>query len=167
MKQSFEFSYKLSYEECYETFLLLSMKWSRKIRKLIGGLLILITIILLAGYFFDSTKIHYFVMSILAILLLYYLIYVPVLKAKKGAIKVSKAKGTYKVKITEDGMVVTDTESMPLASDKDARAIETEQLYILRPDRMHTICLPKRVMNEQEKEAIRNILKANVKYQIR
>lgn len=167
MKQSLEFSYKLSYEECYETFLLLSMKWSKKVKTVVGVLLTLITVGLMIAYYLDSQKIHYFVMVIFAICLLYYLIYVPVLKAKRGAAKVSKKNGNYRVKLTSDGKIISEAETIALADDKEARAIETEKLFVLRPDNRHTFCLPKRIMKNDEVEAVREIVKANVKYQVR
>lgn len=167
MKETFEFIYKLSYEEAYEAFLLISMKWSKKVRTVIGVLLTLIAGGMLAAYAADSQKIHYFFMVILAILLLYYLIYVPVLKAKRGAQKVARQNGVYKVKITEEGKLKSEKEMIDLAGDKDARAIETETLYVLRPDNMHTFCIPKRIMKKDEIEAVREILKVHVKYQVR
>lgn len=164
MKESYEFTYKLSYDEIYESFLLLSAKWSKKVRVIIGAILVGITVAMLIGYYLDSQRIHFFILAIFAILLLYYLIYVPVLKAKKGAQKVSKQKGTYRVKLTSDGKVVAGSETINMAGDKDARVIETERLYILRPDNAHTFCLPKRIMKKEEIEEVRALLKANIKY---
>lgn len=167
MKQAFTFTYKLTYEESYEAFLQVGMKWSKKVRKAIGVILTLIAIGLLGAYYLDSQKIHYFMMTILSILLLYYLIYVPELKAKRGAKAVAKQKGTYRVKLTEEGTAVLEKETIELAGDKDARAIETKDLYIIRPDRMHTLCIPKRVMKKEEVEEVRELLKQHMKYQVR
>lgn len=167
MKKSFEFVYKLTFDEVYESFLLIGTKWSRKTRVVIGVFLTLIAVSMLVFYYLDSRKIHCFFLVILSILLLYYLIYVPVLKAKRGAQKVCKKDGTYKVKLTEAGSIVAEKEVIELAGDKDARAIETDTLYVIRTDRVHTFCLPKRIMKDAQTEAIREILKAHIRYQVR
>lgn len=164
MKTAYEFMYKLSYDEIYESFLLLNTKWSKKIRIIIGSVLVLITIAMLAGYYLDSKKIHFFILAIFSIMLLYYLIYAPVLKAKRGAKKVSKQKGIYRVKLTEDGKVYMGSEKIEMAGDKDARVIETERVYVLRPDNRHTFCLPKRMMKQDEINEVRELLKHYVKY---
>lgn len=168
MKDTYEFTYRLNYDEIYNAFLLVSMKWSKKARKIIGAILTAIAVGMLIAYYLDSRKIHYFFIVILAILMLYYLIYVPVLKAKRGAQKVFKQNGTYKVKITNEGKIIlSGAATIDIAGDKDARAIETETLYVIRPDNRNTVCLPKRIMRKEEVEEIREILKACVKYQIR
>ena len=167
MQKTREFIYKLNYEESYTAFFLLSMKWERRTRKILTAVLTVAGAALLTAYYLDSQKIHYFFAAILAILLLYYLIYVPVLKARKGAKAVTRQKGTYKFALTEDGKILSGGQTIELAGDKDARAIETESIFVLRPDRQHTFCLPKRILKPGETEAVRDILKANVKYKER
>ena len=164
MKESYEFTYKLNYEEIYESFWQLNQRWGKKGRIFIGVALAVITVAMLIGYYLDSQKIHYFVLAIFSILLLYYLIYVPVLKAKRGAQKVSKLNGTYRVKLLKEGMIQMGTEKIGMKGDKDARVIETERLYILRPDKTHTFCLPKRIINKEEISGIRDLLKGYMKY---
>lgn len=158
--KNLKFEYRLKYEESYETFYLLGMKWGEKKRNILAILLTVIGVIMLAGYYRDSQKIHYFFISLLDILLLYYLIYVPVLKAKKGARAVGRQGGIYKVELTREGKVRTGNDSVDLNGDADARAIETDSIFIVRPDRMHTFCLPKRIMTEKEIQEVREILKS-------
>lgn len=164
MKEFYEFNYKLTYDEIYDSFLLLNQRWGKKGRIFVGAALIIITIAMLAGYYLDSQKMHYFLLAIFSILLLYYLIYVPVIKAKRGAQKVSKINGRYRVKIRANGKIQAETEVIDIAGDKDARVIETDRLYVLRPDNRHTFCLPKRIMKQDEIEEIRELLKGYVKY---
>lgn len=165
MKESYEFIYRLTYDEAYETFFLISMKWSPKARKIIGAILTAITVGMLSVYYLDSRKIHYFFIIIFAILMLYYLIYIPVLKAKKGAKEVARKNGTYKIKLTDKGKIVlSGTDESELLGDKDARAIETKTLFVLRTDKSTTICLPKRIMKQDEIEDVREIIKAYLKY---
>ena len=164
MKEFYEFTYKLTYDEIYESFLLLNQRWGKKGRIFVGVALVIITIAMLLGYYLDSQKMHYFLLAIFSILLLYYLIYVPVIKAKRGAQKVSKINGRYRVKIRANGKIQAETEVIDIAGDKDARVIETDRLYVLRPDNRHTFCLPKRIMKQDEIEEIRELLKGYVKY---
>lgn len=162
--KTYEFIYKLTYDEVYESFLLLNTKRSKKVRFIIGLGLVLIAVAMLIGYALDSQKMHFFILAVFSIMLLYYLIYVPVLKSKRGAKKVSKQKGTYRVKLTEDGKVHMGSETIEMAGDKDARVIETERVYVLRPDNRHTFCLPKRIMKQDEINEVRELLKRYVKY---
>ena len=167
MKKAYEFTYKLSYDEIYESFLLLNTKRSKKVRFIIGLALVLIAVAMLIGYYLDNQKMHFFILAIFSILLLYYLIYVPVLKSKRGANKVSKQNGTYRVKLTEDGKLHMGSEAIEMVGDKDARVIETERIYVLRPDNRHTFCLPKRIMKKEEIDEVRDLLKAHMKYVVR
>ncbi|MGL4607457.1 MAG: hypothetical protein ACRCU3_08345 [Eubacteriaceae bacterium] len=168
VKPSYSFVYQLKGEEAYETFLLLAKKWNAKIRWIIGIFLTIVASVMLVLNFLDNRKVHYFFIAIIAVLLLFYLIYSPILKAKRGTRKVMKQKGTYRVKITNQGKIVlSQTEAMDLSGDKDARAIETETVFAIRVDGVNTVCIPKRIMEKEEIFGIREILKAYLKYQSR
>ncbi len=168
MKEQYKFDYRLTYDEAYETFFNLSSRWNQRRRMLLSVILTILTVGLLIGYFLDSHKVHYFFLAILALLLLYGLLYMPVLKAKKGAATVARQKGNYRFWLTADGEIkIPRGETVPLKGDKDARAIETQQLLIIRADRQHTFCLPKRILAKQEQEEIRSILQNYMKYQER
>lgn len=164
MQKKLEFVYKLTYEESYETFLALSMKQKKRTRYILAALMTAIAVAMLVLYWLDSSRVHYFVIAVLDILLLSYLVYVPALKAKKGAKAVSRQNGTYKIELTEEGAIRSQGQTIPLKGDKDARAIETENVFALRPDRMHTFCLPKRILTPVETVRVRELLQANVKY---
>lgn len=164
MKKILEFTYNLRFEEIYESFLLLNKKCGKKMEKVLVFLLTIIAVVLLIGYYMDNRRMHFFVLAILDIILLFYLIYVPEFKAKSVAKKLCRQKGKYKVKITDEGTIVTETETIDIKGDKDARTVETENIFVIRPDNMHTLCLPKRILTEDEMEDIREILKANMKF---
>ncbi len=162
--EKLEFVYKLGYEESYETFFLLSIKGGKRLRKVMTAIMTIIAAVMLVLYYLDSQKVHYFMLVILDICMLYYLIYVPVLKAQKGAKAVERQNGIYRLELTEDGQIRFNGQMIELQGDKDARAIESEKIFVIRPDRMHTFCLPKRIINMERMEEIRKILKSNVKY---
>lgn len=168
IKATYGFTYNLKYNEAYKTFLVLAKKWSDKFRIIVGIFLTVVASGMLILYFLDSRKIHYFFIAIIAILLLFYLIYAPVLKAKRGAKKVQKQHGTYKIQITARGKIMLPrTEPIELAGDKDARVIETDEIFAIRTDSTNTFCLPKRIMTEDEIKEIRELFKAYIKYQTR
>lgn len=158
VSKKLEFEYKLTYEESYETFYLLSMKWGKAKRNILAAVLTAIAVVMLILYYQDSRGIHYFFLAILAIMLLAYLLYVPALKARKGAIRVSRQNGKYRIELTRDGRIRAGKEVVELKGDKDARVIETDTIFIIRPDRVHTFCLPKRILSEEEVTEVREIL---------
>lgn len=166
MKEAYSFQYKLNYDEAYETFLLLSTKWSRKVRLIITTAVIAIAVVLLILYFLDSRKAHLFFIAIVAIALLGYMLYFPPIKAKRGAARVQKTGGTYKIVLTADGQVVLpNSQSIPLNGDKQSRVLETERIFAIRADRLNTICIPKRVIKKADEENVRTLLKSHLKYQ--
>ncbi len=164
MNERLEFTYNLKFDEIYEALLLLNKKCGKKTEKVLVILLTIIAVSLLGGYYVDGRRIHFFFLAILDIMLLFYLIYVPELKAKSAAKKISRQKGTYRIRFTEEGTIVTEMEKIDLIGDKDARTIETKNVFIIRPDSTHTLCLPKRILTEVEKEDIRETLKMNMRF---
>lgn len=162
-KGSYSFRYGLNYDECYEAFYLLAFRRSRRFKRTIGTALTLLAVVLLTLFYLDPTRIHYAYLAVIAILLLFYLIYMPVLKARKGAKQVAKQKGIYQVSLMEDGSLSTQQGVCMLSGDKNARAIETADLFVIRTDNRQTFCLPKRVMDEKEIEGARKILTRHMK----
>lgn len=164
MKDTLTFTYQLSYDEIYEAFFLLSMKWSRKTRMVLTGVLTFIAICFLILFAFDRTRMYCFFLAIVDIFLLSYLVYIPALKARRGAKKVCSQKGSYHVKLTEKGQIISGDKCIALAGDANARAIETASSYIIRPDGQHTFCIPKRIMSVQEQKETETILRTACKY---
>lgn len=165
IKKQYQLNYTLTYEEAYESFYQLANKWSNKKKLIIGIFLTAITVIMLVLRFFDKTGFHYSFIAFVAILMLFHLIYAPLLKARFGARSVSRQKGRYKFAITATGeLILPNDEIMDLSNDKDARVIETSRIFVLRPDGRHTFCIPKRILKSDE-EGIRKIFKAYLTYQ--
>lgn len=165
MDRYFEFTYKLKYEECYETFWALNLKWSQKKRKIIMAILTFIAMLMLVEYYLDYKKVYCFVVAIIDILVLYYLIYIPILKAKNGARKVNRQGGIYKIKLTDKGKVIIQDEVIDLSGDRASRAVETKLVFAIRPDNIHTFCIPKRIMTEEQVCEVQRILQIYMKYQ--
>lgn len=164
--ESCTYTYELKYQEAYDAFNLLAFKWSKKMRIAAGAALVAITLLMLVLYYMDARKLHYFYVAIIAILLLFYMIYMPFFKAKKGAAKVMNTGGTYEVTLDKDGhiFVPDSAEPLELRGDKSARALETARTFVLRTDNVHTFCLPKRVMTDEEIDWTRDVLKAQTDY---
>lgn len=163
VQKSYEFVYTLTYDEIYEAFSILNQKWGKNVKRILTVILTVLAVFLLYAYYRDNQNLPCFFLAILDILLLYYLLYVPILKSRRGAQKVAKQKGQYKVRLTKDGTLMLGAEKIRLAGDKDARAIETDRIYVIRPDNIHTLCLPKRIMTADEVVGVREILKLYVK----
>ncbi len=60
-------------------------------------------------------------------------------------------------------MVILSGPPLELCGDRDARAFETDALFVLRPDRQNSFCLPKRIMTEREIDLTRSIVAGHVK----
>lgn len=164
MKDTLNFTYQLNYDEIYEAFFLLSMKWSKKTRMVLTGVLTVIAICFLMLFAFNRNRIYSFFFAVVDIFLLSYLVYIPDLKARRGAKKVCSQKGSYHVKLTEKGQIISGNKSIAISGDANARAIETASSYIIRPDGQHTFCIPKRIMSIQEQKETERILRTACKY---
>ncbi len=164
-KESYSFSYELSYDEAYEAFSLVAFKRSKTFSAVVGLLLTVIAGGCLIAFALDNIKVHLLFIAMISILLLFYLIYMPMLKARRGARSVEKSRGTYKVQLRDIGTIsLPGAEPLDLAGDKDARAIETDRVFVVRPDNAHTFCLPKRIMKDAEILGVRDILSAYMNY---
>lgn len=166
VKNTYQLNYRLTYDEAYESFFLLANKRSKKWKMLSGIFLAVVAIVMLILRYFDQNGIHYSFIALVAILMLFDLIYAPMIKAKLGARKVAKQNGLYKIAVTATGQLrLPNGDVMDLANDKDARVIETSKIFALRPDGRHTFCIPKRILRSDE-AGIREIFKAYLKYQL-
>ena len=83
VKSYYRFSYDLTYEEAYAAFSALAFKRGGNYRLITGIALTVAAVIMLVTYAMDSTKIMNLILALTAVLLLFYLVYTPVLKAKK------------------------------------------------------------------------------------
>ena len=164
-RERYEFRYQLSYREAFEAFRNLAERGNRTLRLIAIFSVGLIAAGLLIGYAMDTTKVHFIYMAFMSVFLLFYLVYVPSLTARRGAAKVAKANGSYQVTISSAGQIrLPRLDPIQLNGDKNARSIETNHIFVIRTDSSHTVCIPKRVMREGEIEDVRRILQAYMKY---
>lgn len=151
-----DLKYKLTYQEAYETFYVLASRLSRKTRIAIGVVLTVITAVLLVLFAMDGTRAHYLFLAICSVALLFYILYQPVISARRGARQVERTSGTYHVILHEDGTIdLPGEKNLKIKGDKYARIIETDSVFAMRVDTQHTICIPKRVMKDADEKFIR------------
>jgi hypothetical protein len=159
-----ELQYTLTYEEAYEAFLWMADKFGKKVRVILSMIVALACGVMLYLQYREPMAIQYTVLTIIGIVILFQLLYLPIIKAKKGAAVVKNKGGEYRYSITGDGYIhLFKGEDIPLVGDKDARAYETDTLFVLRPDRIHTFCIPKRVLSESDENDLREIFKTAFK----
>ena len=167
-KDRYSFTYRMSYDEAFDAFSNLASKWKPKTQKIISAVIAVIAVVFLIIFIADNTKIHYFVIALIAIAILALVVYGPVLKAKSGAAKVSKTGGTYRVEVMSDGGIkLPNGEVVRLDGDKSARSVETSGVFAIRADNAHTFCIPKRIVNSKDQGDIRKILETYTKYENR
>ncbi|UQZ89798.1 hypothetical protein C4J81_11495 [Deltaproteobacteria bacterium Smac51] len=157
------FKYSLTYDEAFEAFHRLAARGNPVARKIVAIGLLGLSAALIVMYALEPTRLEYFFLPILCLATYFGMMYYPGFKARRGAKAVATARGHYQVEITESGLIRSGGEDIELDGDKDARAFETSQLFVIRPDRLHTFCLPKRIMKEAEALEVREILKSRLK----
>ena len=152
-------TYQLSYDEAFEAFKVLASRRSPAVRNAIIAILVVIAVVMLVLYGVNGIGIHYLFLAIISIVLLAYIIYHPVLSAKRGANGVARARGKYHVVLHDDGtMDLPREEGIKLHGDKYSRIIETDNVFAIRPDGEHTVCIPKRILNNKETEFVRSLM---------
>lgn len=160
MDFNYTFHYRLSYQEAYDTFYLLATRLTRKKKIIYGILLTAIAVLSLVFYGLDTRKVHLCLLAIFAAVLLFYLLYYPVFSARKGAAKVVKLNGNYQFTVNQLGQITLpqsrDTQTghciVTLGEDKHSRVLETDTIYAIRADAQTTLCLPKRILKNGQKE---------------
>lgn len=148
--------YSMTYEEAKEAFYALATRRSRGSRIAVSVILVAICVSMLAMYAYSKTGIHYLFLAVCSIAMLFYVIYQPALAARRGASKVSKTGGEYHIILNEDGSCeLPDGTKLDMGADKYARAIETDNVFAVRFDGEHTVCIPKRILKDKEEVFIR------------
>lgn len=166
-KKKYTFRYKLSYQEAYNAFLALALRWSKKVKYGMMGFAVLLTLIMMVMFIMHPDRFYYFLIVILAVALTAYIFYSPALKARRGAKAVAKIDGTYEVSLSTDGKVsLAGGEARDLKADRNTRALELSDSFAVRLDGATILCIPKRIMNDTQQEAVRQILKENIKFSV-
>ncbi|MBQ0079178.1 MAG: hypothetical protein KBS66_04700 [Eubacterium sp.] len=164
MDKKYTFRYSLTYQEAYDAFLALAMRYTKKVKYALMAGIVAVTVICMIMFIMDPERFYMFLMIIIAVLMTLYLFYMPVIKAKKGANMVARINGTYEVAITSTGKIILAGQEDDLKQDKNARAVELRDSFAIRPNSYTTVCIPKRTMRPSQVEAIREILQEYVKY---
>lgn len=154
-----DLKYKLSYQEAYDAFYVLASRRSRRTRLLTGAVLAAISAGMLVMYGLNRTGFHYLFLAVCSIALLFYIIYQPVIGARRGARQVARADGTYHVVLHEGGTIDLPGENgLSIRGDKFSRAVETDTVFAIRIDAGHTVCIPKRILKGSEEDMIRGLI---------
>lgn len=158
-KFDFVFRYKLTRQEAYDAFYLLASRQSKKAKIFYFAGLTGISAYMLLLFALDSRKLHCLFLALIAVALLFYLLYRPVFCARKGAENVVRTNGTYQVELSASGLIrLPPDQVLKFGSDRYARFVETDYIFALRIDAQHTLCIPKRILKESEIDRIRDIL---------
>ena len=153
--------YSLSYDEIYETFATILNKHSRRSRHVAATVLSAVAVVLLVLYARNPSHLEYSFLALVTALLIFRVLGYKELKARRSAKRLSRVGGIYEVTLYAQGQIQPKGGAkLDLNGDKDARAFETERLFVIRPDRMHTFAIPKRAIRPEESAIIRNTLKS-------
>ncbi len=164
MDKKYTFRYSLSYQEAYDAFLALAMRYTKKVKYGLMTAIVAVTVCCMVMFIMNPDRFYVFFMIIIAVLMTAYLFYMPVIKAKKGASQVARINGTYEVGITSTGKIILAGQEDDLKQDKNSRAVELKDSFAIRLNSYTTVCIPKRTMRESQIDAVRDILKEYIKY---
>lgn len=165
-KKKYTFRYQLTYEEAYNAFLALAVRWKKKTKYAVMTAMVAVTVAIMTMFALHPDRYYYFTIVIFAVILTSYVFYSPMLKARKGAKQVAKIDGIYEIKLTNDGKIImgNSSQELDLKGDKNSRALELKDSFAIRMNGDITVCIPKRVMNESQQNAVRKILADNIKF---
>lgn len=157
--RSISLSYDMTYGEVYEALLMIIDRRSKKARYGVGIFLLAAAAACAVLFAMNPYGLMFEIGAVLFALFSFLVLAYPGIKAKQGAKKISRRKGTYKVRLSSDGYIVPyGQDRLDIRGDKDCRAFESDAVFALRLDRMTNFCLPKRRMNGSEIELTRETL---------
>lgn len=158
------FRFSLTYEEARETFLLVIDHRSPAARRIMSGTLLLAAVLCVYLYAMHPYGLQFSLMALLFALFSFLVHSYPSLKAGRAARAVVRQHGIYELTLSENGcFILPGGKKLALNGDSRSRAFETDTLFAIRPDRFHTICIPRRCVPVSELERVRRILKTNVR----
>lgn len=142
-----ELRYKLERHEIEESLLCLDWKkegWRKYIHI---GIMGVIAIVCLVAYGTAPEKMFFFWLGLLAVLLMFAILYLPGYRRNRRAAEM--AKGIYKITMPDTGIL---------------EGYESEHVFTIRT-KNETYCIPKRVLKKPQRERIEKLLKEKaVKY---
>lgn len=162
--RTFFFRFSLTYEEAREAFLLIIDRRSPAARRIMSLTLLALAILCVCLYGLHPYGLQYAMMSLLFAAASYLVSAYPSLRANRAARNVAQCAGVYELTLSEEGyLLLPGGEKLALNGDSRSRAYETDRLFAIRPDRLHTVCLPKHSIPASEHPQVRRILKTNTR----
>ncbi len=157
-------TYKNNYDDVMEALTLLA-GWAegkaKTVNLVIIGAIAVVYIILFAR---NPGNLVYFMVAFLVIFALICVYYMPLYRRQKIARETHKLNGTYVVTFNGDGFVTSGREGqINVHSDKTARAVESDRLYVIRLENFYTFCIPKRCLSQDEDQFIHDFLVQNIR----
>lgn len=156
---SIRLHYELHFDEVYEALLLIIDRRRVNSRRCMGIFLFLLALVCVVLYGRTPYGIQFALMALLFAVFSFLVLAYPQLKAQTGARAIIRRGGRYQIELLSDGWIaLPNGDQVDLAGDKSGRTLETRELFALRPDRLHTLCIPKRILNDGQTQQIRQIL---------
>lgn len=151
--------YTLSYEEAYYTFKTISFNMKKPIQIIFGAILSVIVIYTLVEFYRDKAKSHLYFIGLISLLLLFYLLYYPVIQGRKGAKATMKLGGRCKFIIRDDGSIkMQNSQVINIKDDTSFKRYDINDLLIYQITSGEVFCIPKRVLDKKELEFIKDWL---------
>lgn len=150
--------YRLTRDEAYQAFYLLAKVGSKTVRGITLTILALVGAALTAMYALNPLRLEYEIMAILCAVTFVAVVVTPSWKARRGAKLVAQTGGFYRLGFGQDFVETPDGERIGLALDRLAKAFETPELFVLRPSRVMTLCVPKRLLKHDQISLLNHIL---------
>lgn len=148
--------YKFKYDEIYSTFKLLAFRINNKIQIIIKFILVTIIIYTLIEFNIDKTKSNYYFVGVFSLALLIYLIYYPIIFARRKTKAIMKMGGRCKLIINDDGSIsIPNNLKIEVKNNPSFKSYETDNVFIYNSPGSHTFCIPKRVLKDKEIEKLR------------
>lgn len=161
---TFSFRFSLTYEEAREAFLLIIDRRTPAARRIMSFTLLALAVICVCLYGLHPYGLQYALTALLFAVSSYLVSAYPSLRAARAAKNVTRTTGIYEFALSEAGcLLLPNGERIDLNGDSGSRAYETEHLFAIRPDRLHTFCLPKHSIPASDFQQVRSILKTNVR----
>lgn len=156
--------FTLTFEEAREAFLLIIDRRSPVSRRIMSFVLLAAALVCVCLYGLHPYGLQFALTALFFALFSYLVSAAPALRVGRAARAVAKRAGVYELTLCEEGyLILPGGETLLLDGDARSRAYETDRLFAIRPDRFHTVCLPKRSIPESEHSLVRTILKTNIR----
>lgn len=143
--------YELKQWEIEES--LLCLDWQREGKAKLGNLGVMGTIAVgcMIGYLREPARFFLLVFAGVTVGMMFLLLYVPELRRRRRAKAMVRQKGIYQIMVPAEGI---------------KRGFESEHVFTIQGEK-ENYCIPKRILNQKEKQELRNILNSGTKEMLR